>query len=218
MALRSAMLAVKGVAPDFGVKRTINKQSRGTMMTSRIRSRISYGIVGLGLLFATPLFAQAPSLLQTLTGTPPSRVVDSNGKLVGHLLGQGTVQREINGVWVVLNVAAEGFGQTQPNNIFYFSTSSTCSPPFYMAADQLPVTGVVTPFTPGFSTTSQVTIYFPGKPVTTQAVLPMASTIMFQNGAATCNTSGQFGSGNLFAPVQSVSVSSLGLVPPFTLK
>src|SRR2546429_9512105 len=104
-------------------------------MANRIRCGVFHSVVGLGLLFATPLFAQNAAAPAAATSTPP-KVVDANGKFVGWPRtsvfsdpfvapqpGNG-VERNVNGVWIVIPANVSGFASF----IFTFLfTSPDCS-------------------------------------------------------------------------------------------
>lgn len=171
-----------------------------------MESPVFHGIVGLGLLFATPLFAQ----------TAPPKVVDASGNFVGwpRTIVQGFtnftvngVERKVKGVWVVIQASPGGFGLTGDRPFAYFLfTSSDCSGNAYSDASVLPPAGSVDP------SSSKLTLFFPGSAVQLLTIRSFRQS----SGDQTCNP---FGPQPLFAgPVQSFDLNNLGLVPPFTVK
>ncbi len=199
-------------------------------MANRIRSGVFHSAVGLGLLIAPPLFAQTAAApqeaaiaalqreIEWLAALPaPPKVVDANGKFVGWprtsvfsdpFVGEQTgngVERNVNGVWIVIPANVSGFASF----IFTFLfTSSDCSGATYLGASTLPPDGWVATNPPANTT---LTLFFPGAPV---RLLNINS---YHVPGATCSTLGapaQFQVG----PAQSVNLNSLGLVPPFTVK
>jgi hypothetical protein len=175
-------------------------------MGNRIRCGAFDVIVGLGLLFATPLFAQsaAPAGGQGPPGTPP-KVVDAKGNFVGYLLGQDIVERNVNGVWVAMGAHAPiGFDITDPTRIFFFFQSGDCSGTKYISVFDLPVPGIVTTLPPSIT---ENTLFFPGRPV--QQLVIGSERRFDSNGVASCVPVGPNPPGGLFVgPVQTVSVAS----------
>jgi len=121
-------------------------------MANRIRSGVFHSVVGFGLLFATPLFAQNPTAPAAAAPTPP-RVVDGNGKFVGwprsistadFTNGLNGVERNVNGVWVVIKADPGGFSIADVNSYFFLFTTSDCSGSKYMDASVLPPAGWLT--------------------------------------------------------------------------
>jgi hypothetical protein len=122
-----------------------------------IRRIIRVG-TGLGLLFATPLFAfdskggehEHDALL----------VADANNKIVGNLVSQDTVARYINGAWVSILSYPNGFSPNgSPNGsvLTYLFQSSNCSGTKYMNAD-LPTSGITV------TSTNKTQLIFAGGP------------------------------------------------------
>jgi hypothetical protein len=183
----------------------------------------------LGLLFATPLSAQSMGNLDPANSAPP-KVVDARGNFVGwprastyifiwsNGSNSGTsasysnlfngVERNINGVWVLIPTGPGGFAVNLPGFSTVYYKSSNCSGIGYMDANSLPPIGFV--FTKPPSIT-QPTLAYPGTPV--ELITP-ASQLPF---GGTCHSGFNIGA-ILAGPVQSIPVSSFGLVPPFTVK
>src|ERR1700724_3160641 len=95
-------------------------------MRNLIRRIIRVG-AGLGLLFATPLFA-----FDSKGGENGNAllVADANNKIVGNLVSQDTVARYINGAWVNILTYPNGFSPNgSPNGSVptYLFQSSNCS-------------------------------------------------------------------------------------------
>src|ERR1700730_17752101 len=133
-------------------------------MANRIRCGVFHGVVGLGLLFATPLFAQAA----------PPKVVDANGNFVGwprtsvfsptvpipggpEITVNG-VERHVNGVWLVIQANRGGFAVANTAFSFLF-TSSDCSGNKYLDASKLPPSSWVVTNPPS---NTELTLLFPG--------------------------------------------------------
>jgi hypothetical protein len=189
-------------------------RNRGDIMRNLIRRIIRVG-TGLGLLFATPLFAQTAAAPQASTfaaiqreiewrAAPPKIVEDANGKFVGWLLGQSFVERKVNGVWVGIPVDIGFSANPLQTSVQFFFKSSDCSGPKYLDARGLPPLGYVVTNPPSDTTP---TLLFPGTP----GLLSIGSR-QFNN---ICTT----GILQLWVGlVQSFNLNSLGLVPPFTVK
>jgi hypothetical protein len=107
-------------------------------MANRIRCGIFHGVIGFGLLFATPLFAQNAAAPAAATPTPP-KVIDANGKF-GWPYGNSGVERNINGTWGTITVGPQGFVNNGPQ--VYYATAN-CSGTKYLFAISLPTTGFV---------------------------------------------------------------------------
>jgi len=178
-------------------------------MANRIRYGVFHSVIGLGLLFTTPLFAQNPP--------SPPKVVDANGNFVGwprtvfpsftNFLTIG-VERKINGVWVVIQAGPGGFGLTADRPFAYFLfTSADCSGNKYFDASVLPPAGSVDP------SSNKLTLFFPGTPVRLLTIQSFRQS----SGDQTCNPTN--GPRPLYVgPAQSFNLNNLGLVPPFIVK
>ena len=71
-------------------------------------------------------------------------MVDANRKTVGVVLGYGAVVRQIDGIWVTIDVGTYGITSPNPGPVqqpFYYQ-SKDCTGPRYFDASTLPVLGV----------------------------------------------------------------------------
>jgi hypothetical protein len=181
-----------------------------------------HALVVIGGLCATPLFAQNP-VAETNAGSaaaPPlfqGIVVDANGKTVGRLgaighEGYNTVIRQINGIWIELQLdMVSGF---VPKGFNYWYQSSDCSgQPFLMvnssaggSALALPAQGALAVVSPA----AEPAIYFAGTP----SLLTIKS---YRSASSSfCSAYGNFP--QYFGLPQSVPLSSFGIAPPFSIK
>jgi hypothetical protein len=181
---------------------------------SLIRAVVSVASIFLGLSAAVAQQAgtatnnAAASASSALTNPPVFQglMVDAKGKTVGRVLDNGGyIARQISGVWVALQAFIDGFQPSSPDAVVYLFQSSDCTGPRYMGVTQLPGQGTVATVPPS----TEPSVFFPGKPV----LLNVAS----QGNYTTCDT---FGGPRpaYVGPAQSVTVSSLGLTPPFSVK
>jgi hypothetical protein len=173
-------------------------------------------------LFASPLFAQSATVETNANGAaePPlfqGIVVDANGKTVGRLgaighEGYNTVIRQIGGIWVELPLDVVSGFATKGFNYWY--QSSDCSGQAYIMVNSSagggimasPAQGAVAVVSPG----TEPSIYFAGTP----SLLTIKS--YRSAGSSFCSPYGNFP--QYFGLPRSVPLSSLGLVPPFSVK
>jgi hypothetical protein len=189
-------------------------------MANRIRRGVFHSVVGLGLLFATPLFTQSAA---AQAPPPPPKVVDAAGRFVGwpRALGFSStprfpaelgfgVERLVNGIWLAIAADPGGFRDIGTfRGVPLIFTSPDCSGTTYLDASELPPTGwgVRLPSNPN------LILLYPGTPV---QLLTIGSFRFLTNGnVTTCSTAG----GQVWVgPIQGFNLNSLGLVPPFTVK
>jgi hypothetical protein len=141
-----------------------------------IRWGVIHALVGLGVLFATQLFAQN-AIVETKSNAataPPlfqGIMVGAKGNTVGRLgaighEGYNTVIRQISGIWVELQVDVVAGFATKSFNYWY--QSSDCTGQAYLMVNsnagggilELPAQGAVTLVSP----TTEPSIYFAGTP------------------------------------------------------
>jgi hypothetical protein len=162
------------------------------------------------------LLVSAASAQQALTVNPPAAaqpplfqgiMVDAKGKTVGRIIdwSSAIVVRQISGVWVALMALVDGFQATSPTGIAYLFQSADCTGPRYFQVTNLPVQSAIATVPPA----TQPSVFFPGTPVLLRIASQMQGTTCDPIPTAPTVYVG---------PVQNVTVSSLGLTPPFSVK
>jgi hypothetical protein len=149
---------------------------------------------------------QAESPLSWNSQEAAPQVVDSTGAVIGSVLSQNLITRQINGDWVVINVQPFGFetfsetGFFSPEFLLY--TTDFCTGTAYMSAEKMPVDGVLLSLT-GVITGSP-TVYYPASPYQTLSIKSSG------NPAGQClSTPGTF-------LVGQATAITLNFVPPFS--
>ena len=151
------------------------------------------------LFLAAVAFVVIPLLAQRGL-TPVSRVVDSNGKVVGTFVGSTQAARQINGVWVSFIALNTGFVPDASSSALFLYTTPDCTHQAYIAAGGVLRSGEI------FNNV----LYYPANPLQLRAF----RSVKDFSGQCT-ETSLQ----TLIAgPVASFNLSTLGLVPPFEVK
>jgi hypothetical protein len=148
-------------------------------------------------------------------------MVDAKGKTVGRvswsLGGPLTVVRQISGIWVLFIAPDLVAGyQDEGNAVSYLYQSTDCTGTPYLELNDsdnrltTPLVRGVTRMIPPATTSS---IYFAGPPATMVLIKSVRSV-----GDSSCIMLGNGGGNIAVGPAQSISVNSLGLTPPFSLK
>lgn len=137
--------------------------------------------------------------------TPAPIVVDANGKVVGKLIGPGTVMRVIGTVTVYFTVTANGFTSQVFRTLY---TSTDCTGTQYMGATGLP-NHAYTQFGKSVVYSGWAHFYYPAP---NTAVLGIKS--YRESAKEPCNTL------PAVAPTQvgAVTQTALSFTPPFSIK
>jgi hypothetical protein len=193
-------------------------------------------LLGMSVAFAQPKPPPPPD--------PPlfhSIMVDSKGKTVGAFLfdpnnnspgGQAPgsaafVVRQINGVWVTLQVGDfnTGFQTVPPSEIAYWYQTTDCKGQAYFFVSQHPTAYMTGPAFGWVATIPPATmpsIYFAGSPA--QVVVTKSYQCAgdigcpVYGGGPGCQVYPGGGGPNNVGPVQIVPLNNLGLIPPFSIK
>ncbi|HVE65063.1 MAG TPA: hypothetical protein VNC59_00670 [Thermoanaerobaculia bacterium] len=147
------------------------------------------------LFLASSLAQAAPP-----SSSRPFRVVDRNGALVGQVVTENLVAREINGNWVTFYVHA-GFGIYDSNAIYLHYTTTNCSGAAYL------------PHTSMFAEGTRVgpRLYYPADQ---QVLTPQSHKIIYGSGEeGPCYAAA--GIADVYGTAASANVEGFGLALPF---
>jgi hypothetical protein len=102
---------------------------------------IIYSVASFGLLFTPVIFAYSQELRNPFGAPKGTLVVDSRGKVVGPLVGEDIVLRQVNGVCLGIPVSTQGFLGT--GVIQYVFSTADCSGDKYISSGGLPAISFV---------------------------------------------------------------------------
>jgi hypothetical protein len=166
-------------------------------------------IAATAALVTTVASAQQESLSQILT---PLSVIDSRGQIVGQLISPSTIARKFNNIWIIYTVTANGFAPADSTDFSFIHTSTNCSGSRYMLAEKLPANGLVD------VTDAPTTLYMPAPPI---QLFKIGSIESFASNDSIAHP-GRYCTALLnphyVGRVATVPLSTLGLVPPFSVK
>ncbi|HZI66699.1 MAG TPA: hypothetical protein VFF17_09070 [Thermoanaerobaculia bacterium] len=147
------------------------------------------------LLLASSLAYAAPP-----SSSRPFRVIDRNGALVGHVVTENLVAREISGTWVTFYVHA-GFGIYDSNAIYLHYTTTDCRGAAYIPHSSM--------FAEGTRVGSR--LYYPADQ---QVLTPQSHKLVYGSGEeGPCYAAA--GIADVYGTAASANVDSFGLALPF---